>query len=54
MYHGIITLSVIMFGVAFLLNDKYQKESGNSIGSALLFCIFNSLSEVIRRVYRMT
>ena len=49
MYHGIITLSVIMFGVAFLLNDKYQKESGNSIGSALLFAystVFQRLSAV--------
>lgn len=28
MYHGIVMVSVIMFGIQFLFNERYEKLSG--------------------------
>lgn len=47
MYYGIVIISVLMFGIQFYLNDKYQKESGSDIGSSLLFSFISSLAGVI-------
>lgn len=47
MYYGIITASVILFGIQFFFNDRYQKESGSSIGSTFIFSLFNSISGLL-------
>lgn len=36
MYYGIVVISVLMFGVQFYLNDKYQKECGTSASSVFV------------------
>lgn len=43
MYYGIITISVIMFGIQFLFNDKYQKEAGNGTAATFIFTFYSSL-----------
>ena len=44
MYYGLLTLSVVMFGVQFLTNQQYQKDMGSGIFQATLFnllgCVF--------------
>lgn len=47
MYYGIITVSVIMFGIQFLFNDKYQKESGNGTAATFIFTFYSSLVGLI-------
>ena len=36
MYYGIVIISVLMFGVQFYLNDKYQKECGTGASSVFV------------------
>ena len=43
MYYAIITLSVIMFGVQFLFNNKFQKESGSGAASTFVFSFLSSI-----------
>ena len=47
LYYGILTASVIMFGVQFYLNDKYQQISGTSTVSVFVFNLLASLAGVI-------
>ncbi len=47
MYYVIITLSVIMFGVQFLFNDKYQKESGSGLAATFIFSFLSSVVGLI-------
>ncbi len=47
MYYAIITVSVIMFGIQFLFNDKYQKESGSGTGATFIFSFYSSLAGLI-------
>lgn len=42
MYYGIVMISVIMFGVQFLLNDRYEKLSGNHAGATFAFSFLSS------------
>jgi drug/metabolite transporter (DMT)-like permease len=44
MYYGLITISVFMFGVNFLFNNRYQKESGSGLGATLTFTFFGNLA----------
>ncbi len=44
MYYGLLSVSVILFGVQFLFNDKYEKEAGNNTASTFLFTFISSLS----------
>lgn len=44
MYYGIITVSVIMFGIQFFFNDKYQKEAGSGTAATFLFTFLSSLA----------
>lgn len=37
LYYGIITLSVVMFGVQFFFNERFQKEYGSSVHATFLF-----------------
>ena len=47
MYYGIITLSVLMFGVQFYLNDKYQRRSGTGAESVFIFNLLCAVAGVI-------
>ncbi len=42
MYYGIITIAVVLFGIQFLFNDKYQKEAGNGPAATFIFSFFSS------------
>lgn len=44
MYYGLLSVSVILFGIQFLFNDKYEKEAGNNTASTFLFTFISSLS----------
>lgn len=47
MYYAIITFSVVLFGVQFLLNNNYQKESGSGMGATFIFSLINSIVGLI-------
>ena len=47
MYYGILTASVILFGIQFLLNERYQKESGSGIAATFLFSLINGLAGIV-------
>lgn len=42
MHYIIVMISVIMFGVQFLLNDRYEKLSGNHAGATFAFSFLSS------------
>lgn len=42
MYYIIVMISVIMFGVQFLLNDRYEKLSGSHAGATFTFSFLSS------------
>lgn len=43
MYYGVITLAVIMFGVQFFFNDRFQKEYGSGLDSTFMFSFFSNV-----------
>ncbi len=47
MYYGIVIISVLMFGVQFFLNDKYQKQNGTGSGSVFTFSFISAIVGVI-------
>ena len=47
MYYGIVMISVIMFGVQFLLNDRYEKLSGNHAGATFAFSFLSSAAGLL-------
>ena len=47
MYYGIITVAVVMFGMQFFFNDKFQKNYGSGLHASLLFSFFSSLSGLL-------
>jgi drug/metabolite transporter (DMT)-like permease len=47
MYYGIVIISVLMFGVQFYLNDKYQKQNGTGAGSVFTFSFISAIVGVI-------
>ena len=47
MYYGLLTVSVILFGIQFLFNDKYEKEAGNNTAATFLFSFISSLSGLV-------
>lgn len=44
LYYGLATIAVVMFGLQFFCNQKYQQECGSSLGSTMLFLLVNSLT----------
>lgn len=42
-YYGIISAAVILFGITFFFNDRYQKQSGSGIGATFVFALINSI-----------
>lgn len=47
MYYGILTASVILFGIQFLFNERYQKASGSGLGNVMLFTLTSSLAGIV-------
>lgn len=47
MYYGIVTIAVLMFGIQFYLNDKYQKENGTGTSSVFIFSFISAVVGVI-------
>ena len=47
MYYGIVLISVLMFGIQFYLNDKYQKENGTGASSVFTFSFISALVGVV-------
>ena len=47
MYYGIVTIAVLMFGIQFYLNDKYQKENGTGTSSVFTFSFISAVVGVI-------
>ena len=47
MYYGIVIASVLMFGIQFYLNDKYQKENGTGPSSVFTFSFISAVIGVI-------
>ncbi len=47
MYYGLLTVSVVLFGIQFLFNDKYEKEAGNTTAATFLFTFISSLSGLL-------
>ncbi len=47
MYYGLLTVSVILFGVQFFFNDRYEKEAGNTTAATFLFTFISSLSGLL-------
>ena len=45
--YAIVTAAVIMFGVSFLLNDRYGRESGNGMGATFVFSFIGGIIGVI-------
>ncbi len=42
MYYGLLSLSVVMFGVQFLMNSRYQKHAGSGMGVTFQFAFFGN------------
>ena len=47
MYYGILTVSVILFGIQFLFNNNYQKVSGSGMGPSFTFSFLGSIAGLI-------
>ena len=47
MYYGLIILAVILFGVAFAVNDIYQQKFGSSLKISLQFSFISSVAGLI-------
>jgi len=47
LYYGIITLAVVMFGVQFFFNERFQKEYGSSVRGTFLFNFCSSVAGLL-------
>lgn len=47
MYYGILTVSVVMFGIQFFFSDKYQKDAGNGTAATFLFSFLSSITGLL-------
>ena len=47
MHYALISAAVVMFGIGFLFNDRYEKESGSSFAAALLFTLFGNIAGLL-------
>lgn len=43
MYYGLVVVAVVLFGLQFLANEQYQKESGSGIFQTMLFNLLGAL-----------
>lgn len=47
MYYGLLTVSVVMFGIQFFFSDRYRRESGSGIAATFMFTLLSAVSGVI-------
>ena len=47
MYYGLLTLSVVMFGVQFMMNSRYQKHAGSGMAATFLFALFGNTAGLV-------
>ena len=47
MYYGLVMVSVIMFGIQFLFNERYEKLSGNNAAATFAFVFLSAVSGLI-------
>ncbi len=47
MYYGLISLSVIIFGLTFFFNSGYEKHSGSGLSSTLVFSLISGVGAII-------
>lgn len=47
MYYGLVMVSVIMFGIQFLFNERYEKLSGNDAAATFAFGFLSAVSGLI-------
>ena len=47
MYYGIIMGAVLLFGVSFFFNERYEKKEGGSLLSIMRFSLVSALSGVL-------
>ena len=47
MYYGLVSLSVVLFGIQFLFSDKYQQASGTGKCASFLLTLLGSLSAIL-------
>ena len=47
MYYGIVAVSVLMFGIQFYFNQKYQRESGTGADASFMFSFVGAVVGVI-------
>jgi drug/metabolite transporter (DMT)-like permease len=43
----LVTIATLMFGVQFLLNNLYQRESGNGIGATMTFAFIGGIIGIV-------
>ena len=47
MYYGLLTVSVIMFGIQFFFSERYSKESGSGAEATFLFTLLSAVSGIV-------
>lgn len=43
MYYGVLTVSVVLFGIQFFFNQRYQEESGSGVGATFVLAFGSNL-----------
>ena len=46
-YYGLLTVSVIMFGIQFFFSDRYRREMGSATAATFVFTLLSALAGVI-------
>ena len=47
LYYSFLCISVTMFGIQFLFNERYQKESGSGFAPTFMFTLLGSLAGLL-------
>ncbi len=47
LYYGIIIGAVVMFGIQFLFNQKFENENGNNLPSSMIFIFGGSIAGLL-------
>ncbi len=47
MYYGLLTVSVIMFGIQFFFSDRYRRESGSGISATFMLTFLSAAAGII-------
>ena len=47
MYYGLVTVSVILFGIQFFFSDRYQQSQGTSLNASFMLSFLSALVSVV-------